>query len=122
MKYWHWPEGMRTVEIPYTPRNDFVTFMLEHFGRPQRNSAVQCDCERDANASVLQVLSFVNHPRVRQKIADPKGQVARILKRLGWTPQVDFEQGLAATIHWYQENTAWLERLRSGEYQRSDTM
>ena len=32
--------------MPYMPRNDFVTFMLEQFGRPPRNSAVQCDCER----------------------------------------------------------------------------
>jgi hypothetical protein len=82
MKYWHWPDGLKTVEIPYAPRNEFVTFMLEHFGRPQRNSAVQCDCERDANASVLQVLSFANHPRIRQKIADAKGRVARILKEI----------------------------------------
>ena len=57
-----------------------VTFMLEQFGRPQRNSGVQCDCERDSNASVLQVLSLANHPRIRQKIADDKGHVARILK------------------------------------------
>ena len=31
-------------------------------------------------SSVLQVLSLANHPRVRQKIADEKGQVARIMK------------------------------------------
>lgn len=80
MKYYHWPETMRTIEIPYLPKNAFITFMLEQFGRPQRNSAVQCDCERDANASVLQVLSFANHPRVWEKIASDKGQVARIVK------------------------------------------
>src|SRR5262249_5186213 len=45
MSYHHWPEQLRTVEIPFTPRNTFVTFMLENFGRPKRNSAVQCDCE-----------------------------------------------------------------------------
>ncbi len=80
MKYYHWLPEWKTVEIPYTPRNSFVTFMLEQFGRPQRNSGVQCDCERDSNASVMQVLTLANHPRLRQKIADDKGQVARILK------------------------------------------
>jgi hypothetical protein len=80
MKYYHWRPEWKTVEIPYAPKNAFVTFMLEQFGRPQRNSGVQCDCERDSNASVLQVLSLANHPRVRQKIADDKGNVARILK------------------------------------------
>jgi dTDP-glucose 4,6-dehydratase len=27
-----------------------------------------------------------------------------------------FEQGLAATIDWYQKNRAWVDRVRSGEY------
>lgn len=81
MKFYHWLPQWRTVEIPYAPRNPFVAFMLEQFGRPERNSAVQCDCERDTNASVLQVLSFANHPRIRQKIADEKGRVARILQQ-----------------------------------------
>jgi flagellar biosynthesis GTPase FlhF len=80
MVYNNWPADMKTVEIPYAPRNSFVNFMLEHFGKPKRNSAVQCDCERDPNASVLQVLSFANHPRVLEKIADKDGMAARILK------------------------------------------
>jgi hypothetical protein len=80
MKYWNWPENLKTVEIPYMPRNSFVTFMLEQFGRPKRNSAIQCDCERDSNASVLQVMSFANHPHVWKKIADSSGRAARILK------------------------------------------
>ena len=80
MKYHHWLPEWKTVEIPYAPRNAFVSFMIEQFGRPQRNSGVQCDCERDPNASVMQVLSLANHPRIRQKLADDKGQVARILK------------------------------------------
>lgn len=35
---------------------------------------------------------------------------------LGWAPEVDFEDGLLRTIEWYQQNTAWLESARSGEY------
>jgi hypothetical protein len=82
MRYYHWPERIKTIEIPYPPRNSFVTFMLEQFGRPARNAAVQCDCERDANASILQVLSFANHPRVWQKVRDGTGQAARIVKEI----------------------------------------
>jgi hypothetical protein len=64
--------------------------MLENFGRPARNSAVQCDCQRDNNASVLQVLSFANHPRVRQKIADERGEVARIIREIeGGAARID---------------------------------
>ena len=80
MKYYHWPESMRTVEIPYLPRNTFVKFMLEQFGRPQRNSSVQCDCERQGDASMLQVISFANHPRIWQKITGADGRVAAVIK------------------------------------------
>jgi hypothetical protein len=82
MKYHHWPEHIKIVEMPFLPRNDFVKFVLEQFGRPARNSATQCDCERDSSVSILQVMTLANHPRVWQKIADPKGQVARALKEL----------------------------------------
>jgi hypothetical protein len=82
MKYYHWPEQMKTIEIPFKPRNEFVNFVLEQFGRPARNSATQCDCERDPGVSILQVLTLANHPRVWQKIADPKGQAARIAREI----------------------------------------
>ena len=45
MKYQHWPEEMKAVEVPFAPKNPFVAFVLETYGRPKRNSAVQCDCE-----------------------------------------------------------------------------
>ncbi len=41
----------------------------------------------------------------------------KLNKELGWTPSVTFEQGLAATIDWYLQNTAWLENVTSGVYQ-----
>ena len=80
MQYYHWPKGIRTVEVPYVPRNGFVAYMLEQFGRPPRNSSAQCDCARQADASLLQVLSLANHPRVWQKIADPAGRVNEVTK------------------------------------------
>src|SRR6185437_6652553 len=80
MKYHHWPEELRTVEVPYPPRNPVVVFVLENFGRPKRNAAVQCDCERDGSASILQVLTLANHPRVWEKIRDPAGRIAKLAK------------------------------------------
>ncbi len=35
---------------------------------------------------------------------------------LGWAPRHAFEEGLARTIAWYQENRGWWERIVSGEY------
>jgi hypothetical protein len=80
MKYHHWPDSMKTVEVPFEPRNPFVAFVLETYGRPKRNSAVQCDCEREGSASIFQVLTLANHPRVWEKIRAPDGRVAKVMK------------------------------------------
>ena len=43
---------------------------------------------------------------------------AKIMKETEWSPRTNFENGLAKTVQWYAENTGWLERVKSGEYQR----
>jgi dTDP-glucose 4,6-dehydratase len=35
---------------------------------------------------------------------------------LDWRPEETWESGLQKTIEWYQKNTAWIERTRSGGY------
>jgi dTDP-glucose 4,6-dehydratase len=42
---------------------------------------------------------------------------AKLMRETGWSPQVDFETGLAATIDWYRANSDWVRRVKSGEYQ-----
>lgn len=41
---------------------------------------------------------------------------ALIRRDLGWTPRHDFEHGLADTVAWYRNNSAWCQRVRSGAY------
>ena len=41
----------------------------------------------------------------------------KIMRQTGWAPAMEFETGLAATVKWYMENSGWVERVRSGEYQ-----
>jgi dTDP-glucose 4,6-dehydratase len=43
---------------------------------------------------------------------------AKIQRETAWSPQMDFETGLAATIQWYRSNSDWVERVKSGEYQK----
>ena len=38
------------------------------------------------------------------------------LRKLGWEPARDFEEGLAETVRWYVENQEWWRPLKSGEY------
>ncbi len=43
---------------------------------------------------------------------------SKLRKELGWTPSVQFEEGLEKTVGWYLENQEWLDHVTSGEYQR----
>ena len=38
------------------------------------------------------------------------------VRALGWEAKVRFDEGLAETVAWYQENAAWWEPIRSGDY------
>ena len=37
---------------------------------------------------------------------------------LGWVPLESFNTGIEKTIRWYLQNTAWVSRVRSGEYRK----
>jgi dTDP-glucose 4,6-dehydratase len=40
--------------------------------------------------------------------------ISKIRDELGYSPQVTFTEGLAATVQWYRANRAWWEPLKSG--------
>jgi dTDP-glucose 4,6-dehydratase len=40
------------------------------------------------------------------------------LRRLGWSPAVPFEEGLRATIEWYQKHENWWRVIKSGEFRQ----
>jgi len=41
---------------------------------------------------------------------------SKIARTLGWTPQENFESGLAATVRWYLDNETWWQRVQDGSY------
>lgn len=43
---------------------------------------------------------------------------SKLQKDLGWTPSLQFEEGLEKTVDWYLENTEWLDNVTSGAYQK----
>ena len=40
----------------------------------------------------------------------------KLMRETGWQPIMNFETGLARTIEWYRDNSAWVGRVRSGAY------
>jgi len=73
---------------------------------------------------VRQVLTLTGKPEsLIQYVTDRPGHDRRydlssekLMRETGWKPVVDFEDGLARTIEWYRAHTAWVARVRSGEY------
>jgi dTDP-glucose 4,6-dehydratase len=71
------------------------------------------------------ILKAVGKPEsLKQTVTDRPGHdrryaitTAKLQQTTGWQAQVDFEAGLARTIKWYQDNAAWVTRVKSGEYQ-----
>lgn len=43
---------------------------------------------------------------------------SKIVKELGWQPQIKFDEGIRMTINWYLENGKWWKTIIDGEYSR----
>ena len=43
---------------------------------------------------------------------------SKLNKELGWSPSLQFEEGLERTVDWYLANEEWLNRVTSGDYQK----
>lgn len=41
---------------------------------------------------------------------------AKAERELGWSPVMNFEEGLRLTIDWYRANPGWVQRVKSGAY------
>lgn len=42
---------------------------------------------------------------------------SKLKKELGWSQEVNFEQGLERTIEWYLSNNEWINHVITGEYE-----
>ncbi len=42
---------------------------------------------------------------------------SKLQRELGWTPSLQFEEGLERTVRWYLDNEEWMERVTSGAYE-----
>jgi len=74
---------------------------------------------------VERILAIAHKPAsLMHSVADRPGHDRRyalssvkLQKETGWSPLMDFDRGLAATVDWYRANTGWVQRVKSGEYQ-----
>jgi hypothetical protein len=68
------PAGARAIQLWDSQTQHYF---LKLFGRPVRATA--CECERNADATVSQVLHLLNSPGIQAKLAHETGAVARLV-------------------------------------------
>lgn len=79
--------------------------------------------ERENIELTHKVLSLLDRPAsLIRYVEDRTGHDRRYsidstkLKALGWKPKMDFEEGIALTVKWYEENEWWWRKIKSGEF------
>jgi dTDP-glucose 4,6-dehydratase len=90
---------------------------LYHVGarNPRRNRDVVESILRQLGKPLTLIQYVKDRPGHDRRYAiDP----TRIEADLGWRPQLTWQQGLADTIRWYQDNRAWVTRVRDGAYRQ----
>ncbi len=68
------PPGYRAVQLW---DSGVKHYFLSLFGRPVRQTP--CECERNAEASVAQVLHFLNSPEIEAKLSHESGHIKRVV-------------------------------------------
>jgi hypothetical protein len=106
------PAGAKAMEVAGSTGNDRSPATLQYafhiFGRPTRNSDVQCDCERDTKPTIIQTLYLANHPAIQQKIASPTGRLAKVLKGIA-----EGEERIEAVFLWTLSRRPTKEELQT---------
>jgi len=75
------PAGTRAIGLaPSRLNNAGSGYALTIFGRPLRTQT--CDCERSADAGLPQAMYLMNDTEVNNKVSNPKGRLAKLLKEL----------------------------------------
>jgi dTDP-glucose 4,6-dehydratase len=94
--------------------------LVLHEAKEGRTYCVGGGAERDGVAIATTILDLLQLPHDRiEFVADRPGHdrryaidATRIREELGWEPSVTFEDGMAATIRWYQDNEAWWRPIK----------
>ena len=97
--------------------------LVLHAGEPGKVYNVGVEFEVNTLTLATTILEVLEKPRsLMRLIEDRPGHDYRYsldssrLEALGWQPQYDFWQALAATVKWYVENEEWWLAIKSGNY------
>jgi dTDP-glucose 4,6-dehydratase len=117
-------DGRNVRDWIYVDDHCHAILLAMEKGRPGAVYNVGARNERHNIDVVESLLDTVGKPRSLVRfVKDRPGHDRRyaidpslIELELGWRPLETWESGLRKTIKWYQDNTRWIERTRSGAY------
>lgn len=89
------PSGYRAVQLW---DSGVQHYFLKLFGRPVRQSA--CECERNVEPSVAQVLHFLNSPEIHAKLSHEAGQIKRLAESIADNGELADEIYLTIFSRW----------------------
>jgi hypothetical protein len=70
------PPGFRAAQLP---DGNVESSFLKLFGKPQRAEA--CECERDNGSNMLQALHFINGKSILDRVQNPNGRPAQLVRQ-----------------------------------------
>jgi dTDP-glucose 4,6-dehydratase len=119
-------DGMQVRDWLYVDDHCRAVMAVLEQGREGEIYNIGGNCSLPNREVVLRILKATVKPESLMKtVADRPGHDRRyaltsqkVMAATGWSPAMEFEQGLAATIAWYRNNRDWVERVKSGEYQK----
>ena len=92
-------------------------------GEPGQAYNIAGENERENIFLTKRILSLLGKPEsLIRYVEDRTGHDRRYsidsskLKKLGWAPKIDFDEGIKLTVQWYQENEWWWRKIKSGEF------
>jgi dTDP-glucose 4,6-dehydratase len=117
-------DGMQVRDWLYVDDHSDAIEVVLHRGAPGAIYNVGGEHEMHNIDVTRFILRALGKPeRLIRHVADRPGHDWRyalandkIRAELGWTPQHSFEEAMAATIRWYQDNEWWWRKLKTGEY------
>ena len=119
-------DGLQVRDWLYVEDHCRAIFAALERGRAGEIYNIGGSCSLPNIEVIKRILKATGKPEsLITRVADRPGHDRRyaltnqkLTNETGWAPEKQFDEGLAATIQWYKDNRGWVDRVKSGEYQR----